>query len=67
VKLVRLVEMCLNETSGRVCVGKHLSDTFSITNGLGKKKTKGCLITSDFYLCFRIYHCEGLKLRGLRS
>ena len=26
--------MCLNETYGRVCVGKHLSDMFPIKNGL---------------------------------
>jgi hypothetical protein len=34
IKLVRLVKMCLNETYSRVQVGKHLSDTFPITNGL---------------------------------
>jgi hypothetical protein len=33
-KLVRLVKMCLNETYSRVRVGKHLSDTFPIKNGL---------------------------------
>jgi hypothetical protein len=33
-KLVRLVKMCLNETYSRVQVGKHLSDTFPIKNGL---------------------------------
>jgi hypothetical protein len=33
-KLVRLINMCLNETCGRVRVGKHLSDMFPITNGL---------------------------------
>jgi hypothetical protein len=27
-KLVRLIKMCLNETSSRVRVGKHLSDSF---------------------------------------
>jgi len=26
--------MCLNETYSRVCVGKHLSDMFTIRNGL---------------------------------
>jgi hypothetical protein len=26
--------MCLNETYSRVCIGKHLSDKFSIENGL---------------------------------
>jgi hypothetical protein len=33
-KLVRLVKMCLNETSSRVRVGKYLSDTFPTKNGL---------------------------------
>jgi hypothetical protein len=33
-KLVRPVNMCLNETYSRVRVGKHLSDTFPIKNGL---------------------------------
>jgi hypothetical protein len=33
-KPVRLVKMCLNETYGRVWVGKHLSDTFPIKNGM---------------------------------
>jgi hypothetical protein len=33
-KLVRLVKMWLNETYSRVRVGKHLSDTFPIKNGL---------------------------------
>jgi hypothetical protein len=33
-KLVRLVKVCQNETYSRVRVGKHLSDTFPIKNGL---------------------------------
>jgi hypothetical protein len=33
-KLVRLIKMCLNETYSKVCVGKHLSDTFPVQNGL---------------------------------
>jgi hypothetical protein len=32
--LVRLINMCLNETRDRVWVGKYLSDRFSIKNGL---------------------------------
>jgi hypothetical protein len=34
VKLVRAIQMCLNETYSRVRVGKHLSDVFTIRNGL---------------------------------
>jgi hypothetical protein len=29
-KLVRLIKMCLNETYGKVRIGKHLSDNFPI-------------------------------------
>jgi hypothetical protein len=33
-KLVRLIKMCLNETYSKVYIGKHLSDSFLIQNGL---------------------------------
>ena len=33
-ELVRLIKMCLTVTYNRVLVGKNLSDTFPITNGL---------------------------------
>jgi hypothetical protein len=33
-KLVKLIKMCLNETCGKVRVGKFLSDKFPIQNGL---------------------------------
>jgi hypothetical protein len=33
-KLVRLIKMCLNETYSKVHIGKHLSDSFPIKNGL---------------------------------
>jgi hypothetical protein len=33
-KLVRLIEMCLNETYSKVHTGKHLSDIFPIQNNL---------------------------------
>jgi hypothetical protein len=33
-KLVRLIKICLNETYSKVCIGKHLSDSFPIQNGL---------------------------------
>jgi hypothetical protein len=32
--LVRLIKMCLNETYSKVRIGKHLSDSFPIQNGL---------------------------------
>jgi hypothetical protein len=34
IKLVRLIKMCLNETYNKFCIGKLLSETFSIQNGL---------------------------------
>jgi hypothetical protein len=33
-KLVRLTEMCSNVTYSKVRIGKHLSDSFPIQNGL---------------------------------
>jgi hypothetical protein len=33
-KLVRLIKMCLNETYSKVRMCKHLSNTFTIQNGL---------------------------------
>jgi hypothetical protein len=33
-KLVRLIEMCLNETYSKVLICKNLSDNFHIQNGL---------------------------------
>jgi hypothetical protein len=33
-RLVRLIKTCLNEIYSRVCIGKYLSDSFHIQNGL---------------------------------
>jgi ACR3 family arsenite efflux pump ArsB len=33
-KLVRVTKICLNKTYGKVWIGKHLYDTFTIYNGL---------------------------------
>jgi hypothetical protein len=33
-KPVGLIKMCLNETYSKVHIGKHLSDSFPIQNGL---------------------------------
>jgi hypothetical protein len=52
-KLVRLNNMCLNETCGKVCIGKYLSDSFPTQNGL---KQEDAPITTAFQLCFRICH-----------
>jgi len=34
IKLVTFIKMCSNETYHKVLIGKHLSDTFPIQNGL---------------------------------
>jgi hypothetical protein len=33
-KLVRLIKMCLNVTCSKVCIGKHMPESFPIQNGL---------------------------------
>jgi hypothetical protein len=33
-KLVRLIKICLSETWSKICVRKHLCDSFPIKNGL---------------------------------
>jgi len=33
-KLIRLIKICLNETYSKIRVGKYLSDTYPIQNGL---------------------------------
>jgi hypothetical protein len=33
-KQARLIKMCVNETCSEVRIGKHLSDSFPIQNGL---------------------------------
>jgi hypothetical protein len=53
-KLVRSIKMCLNKTNSEVRIGKYLSDSFPIQNGL--KQGDGCPIATAFQLCFRICH-----------
>jgi hypothetical protein len=33
-KLIRFIKICLNDAYSKVRIGKHLSDTFPIQNGL---------------------------------
>ena len=60
-KLIRLMNMYLNETYSRVRVGKNLSDISSSKNGLKQRK---CFKAIDFLLSFRECHQEGSDKSG---
>jgi hypothetical protein len=43
--------MCLNETCRKVLIGKHLSDSFSIQNGLKQRSALSPLFFNFVFLC----------------
>jgi hypothetical protein len=55
-KLVQVIKMCLNEMYSKVCIGKHLSDSFSIQNGL---KREAALSPVLFYFALEYAIKEG--------
>jgi hypothetical protein len=50
-KLVRHIKMCLNETYCKVPIGKHLSGTFPIENGLKNGDALSPLLFNFFLEC----------------
>jgi hypothetical protein len=59
-KLVRLIKICLNETYSKVRIGKHLSESFHIQDGL----KQGDALSPLLFIRKVQENQVGLKLNG---
>jgi hypothetical protein len=69
-KLVRLMKISLNETYNKVRIGKHLSDSFPIQNGLKQGDALSPLLFNLAleYDITKVHENQvGLKLNGTRQ